>query len=163
MNFNDWPTDLPVRLTVHAFSFCAAWCSEIGSLVHWMHLSYMHPVIDICERELTSLHQLGCTYTLWKLYPPQHLQKLILKSHSWKVIFWRASGDVWGVEDLSCRCSNISPVYLPFGIKLAFSMCLLQCLHCTDEAQIGRNSERPVCSTSHVSPQIQIDHETPFW
>ena len=26
------------------------------------------------------------------------------------------------------------------GIKLAFSMCLLQCLHCTDEAHIGRNS-----------------------
>ena len=25
------------------------------------------------------------------------------------------------------------------GIKLAFAMCLLQCLHCTDEAHIGRN------------------------
>ena len=26
-----------------------------------------------------------------------------------------------------------------YGIKLAFAMCLLQCLHCTDEAHIGRN------------------------
>ena len=25
------------------------------------------------------------------------------------------------------------------GMKLTFSMCLLQCLHCTDEAHIGRN------------------------
>ena len=32
------------------------------------------------------------------------------------------------------------------GIKLAFAMCLLQCLHCTDEAHIGRNRGSPVCS-----------------
>ena len=31
------------------------------------------------------------------------------------------------------------------GIKLAFAMCLLQCLHCTDEAHIGRNRGSPVC------------------
>ena len=34
------------------------------------------------------------------------------------------------------------------GIKLAFAMCLLQCLHCTDEAHIGRNRGSPVCSLS---------------
>ena len=32
------------------------------------------------------------------------------------------------------------------GIKLSFAVCLLQCLHCTDEAQRGRSSERPDCS-----------------
>ena len=32
------------------------------------------------------------------------------------------------------------------GIKLAFSTCLLQCLHCTDEAHIGRNRGSPVYS-----------------
>ena len=26
-----------------------------------------------------------------------------------------------------------------YGIKLDFAMCLLQCLHCTDEAHLGRN------------------------
>ena len=33
-----------------------------------------------------------------------------------------------------------------WGIKLAFAMCLLQSLHCTDEAHIGRNRGSPVCS-----------------
>ena len=32
----------------------------------------------------------------------------------------------------------------PF-VKLVFSMGLLQCLHCTDEAHIGRNRGGPVC------------------
>ena len=32
-----------------------------------------------------------------------------------------------------------------FGINLAFTMCLLQCQHCTDEAYIGRHSTPSVC------------------
>ena len=41
------------------------------------------------------------------------------------------------------------------GIKLAFAMCLLQCLHCTDEAHIGRNRGSPVCSHSSL-PKVHI-------
>ena len=32
------------------------------------------------------------------------------------------------------------------GMKLAFAMCLLQCLHCIDEAHIAQNRGSPVCS-----------------
>ena len=36
------------------------------------------------------------------------------------------------------------------GIKLAFAMCLLQCLHCTDEAHTCWNRGSPVCSNNYV-------------
>ena len=51
---------------------------------------------------------------------------------------------VWqgGCTSLLCKCL----VTQACGIKLAFAMCLLQCLHCTDEAHIGRNRGSPVCS-----------------
>ena len=43
------------------------------------------------------------------------------------------------------RCLHLICKYQPprHGIKLAFSMCLLQCLHCTDDAHICRN--RTLC------------------
>ena len=39
------------------------------------------------------------------------------------------------------------------GIKLAFSIYLLQCLHCTDEVHIGRNRGSPVCSIDEITPE----------
>ena len=46
-----------------------------------------------------------------------------------------------------CICSVPRHV-VKRGVKLAFAMCLLQCLHCTDEAHIHlkKNRGRPVCS-----------------
>ena len=45
-----------------------------------------------------------------------------------------------------CNCSaGVS--HHACGVKLAFSTCMLQCLHCTDEAHIGRNRGSPVCIT----------------
>ena len=35
--------------------------------------------------------------------------------------------------------------------KLAFAMCLPQCVHCTDEAHIGRNRGSPVYSTTEYT------------
>ena len=56
------------------------------------------------------------------------------------------------------------------GIELAFSMCLLQCLHCTDEAHIGRNSApclqfessnlTQVAFTLNLSGCLTVEHST---
>ena len=41
--------------------------------------------------------------------------------------------------------------YMACGIKLVFfPTCLLQCLHCTDEAHKGPNRGSPVCSCCHL-------------
>ena len=46
------------------------------------------------------------------------------------------------------------------GINLAFSMCLIQCLHCTDDAHIGRNRGSPFCSLIPVFICLQT---WPVW
>ena len=64
--------------------------------------------------------------------------------------------DAWLVNVWTClMVSALVPQVLTtqaFGIKLAFSMCLLQCLHCTDEAHVRPKQSALSCivrSRSH--------------
>ena len=80
-----------------------------------------HPVLACCSRERSTSR----VCRLW-VYSTH-------KMYNIKPLFWA----LW-----HGKVSALVPQVLATqacGIKLAFSMCLLQWLHCTDEAHIGRN------------------------